>query len=71
MGTVTKEKNISLTREPTASPLSGNIKYSDEINTSLIIEEDVTKNKNLIGKLKDYSVFLLNDVESNFCDKPI
>ena len=36
-----------------------------------MIEEDVTKNKNLIGKLKDYSVFLLNDVESNFCDKPI
>ena len=35
---VTNEKNISLTREPTASLPSGNVEYSDEINTSLMIE---------------------------------
>ena len=27
--TVTKENNMSLTREPTASLLSGNVEYSD------------------------------------------
>ena len=53
-----------LTREPTASILSGNDEYLYEINTSLMIESDVTKKT--IGKLKGDSVFLLNDVESNF-----
>ena len=41
--TVTKEKNISLTREPTHSLLSGNFEDSDEINYSLIIEVDIRK----------------------------
>ena len=40
---VTKENNLFLTREPTASLLSGNVEYSYEINHSLIIEGDVTK----------------------------
>ena len=40
---VTKENNILLKREPTTSLLSGNIKYLDQINTSLIIEADVIK----------------------------
>ena len=44
--TVTKEKNIVFTREPTASLLSGNVEYLDEIDTSLMIDADVTKNKN-------------------------
>ena len=46
---VTKDNNISLTRGPTASLLSGNVEYSDEINTSLMIEANVKK---FIGKLK-------------------
>ena len=48
----TKEKNIFLTRESTASLLSGNIEYSDEINNSLTIEGDVTKNNKSIGNCK-------------------
>ena len=43
---VTKENNILLTRETTASLISGNVEYSDKIDTSLKIESDVTKNKN-------------------------
>ena len=43
--TATKQKDVSLTREPTASILSGNVDYSDEIDTLLMIEADVTKNK--------------------------
>ena len=42
---VTKENNILLKREPTASLLSGNVDYSDEMKHSLMIEVDVTKNK--------------------------
>ena len=60
-----------MTREPTYSLLSGNVKYLDEIDTSLMIESDPTKNKKNIGKLKDVSVFLLNDVEIILHDKPI
>ena len=41
--TVTKENNILLTREPTDLLLSGNVEYSDEINTLLMIEADETK----------------------------
>ena len=44
--TFTKEKNILLTRKPIASLLSGNIEYSDEVNTSLMIESAVTKKQN-------------------------
>ena len=65
----TKEKNIFLTRESTASLLSGNIEYSDEINNSLTIEGDVTKNNKSIAQLKYDSVFLLNYLESTFYDK--
>ena len=36
-----------------------------------MIEADVTKNNKNIVKLKNSSVFLLNDVESNLCNKPI
>ena len=43
--TVTKENNILLTRKHNASFLSGNFEYLDEIDISLIIEADVTKNK--------------------------
>ena len=61
-----------LQREPTAALLSGYIDYSDEINRSLMIERDVTKNKKLnIGQLKDESVFLLNYVESTLHDRQI
>ena len=42
---VTKENNISLEREPTASLLSGDVDYSDEIDTLLIIKVGVTKKK--------------------------
>ena len=42
---VTKEKNIWLTREPTALLLSGNFEYFDKRNILLMIEEDVTKRK--------------------------
>ena len=45
--TVTKENNIFLTRELTASLLSGNVEYLDAIDTSLMIEADVTKNKKI------------------------
>ena len=68
--TVTKENNILLTREPTASLLSNNVEYSDKIDTSLMIEADETKNKNTIGQLKDDYVFLFNDVGSTFHGKP-
>ena len=44
--TVTKENNILLTRKPTPSQLSGNVHYLYEIYTQLIIEADVTENKN-------------------------
>ena len=60
--TVTKENNISLARNPTASLISGNVEHSDKINTWLMIEADVTKDEKTIGQLKYYSVFLLNDV---------
>ena len=60
--TVTKENNISLTREPTASFLSGYVEYPDEMNHSLMIEVDVIKNKESIGQFKYDSVFLLNEV---------
>ena len=60
-----------MTKEPTASLLSGNVEYSDEIYTFIIIEGDVAKNKKLIVQLKDGSVFLLNDVETNVHDNPI
>ena len=43
--TVTKENNLLLTREPPDSILSGNVEYLDEIETLLMIEADVTKNK--------------------------
>ena len=49
--TVTKEKNVLLTREPTESLLSVNIDYLDEIDTSLMIEAHVTKNKITIRKI--------------------
>ena len=58
--TVTKESNIMLTRNPTDSFLSGNVDDSYEMNHLLLIEGDVTKNKESIGKLKDDSLFLLN-----------
>ena len=58
----TKEKNILFTIEPTSSLPSGNVEYSDEINNQLMIEADVTKKKS-IRKLKDDSVFILNQVE--------
>ena len=45
--TVPKENNIFLTRELTASLLSGNVEYLDAIDTSLMIEADVTKNKKI------------------------
>ena len=35
--TVTKEKNILFTREPTTSILSGNVEYFDEIGILLLI----------------------------------
>ena len=60
---MTKENNILLIREPTTSLLSGNVEYSDEINNSLIIEEDVTKNKKSIGKSRYDSMFLLNNLK--------
>ena len=69
--TITKEKNISLTRDTTASLLSGNVEYSDSMNYSVMIEVYLRKNKGSIGQLKDDSVFLLNEVESNFHEKPI
>ena len=36
-----------------------------------MIEADVTKNEQNIGKLKDHSAFLFNDIESMFDNKPI
>ena len=60
--TVTEEKKYLLIREPTASLLSRNVGYSDEMNHSLIIEGEIIKNKESIGQLKDYSFFLLNEV---------
>ena len=41
------------------------------MNHSLIIEVYVTRNKEPIGKMKDNSVFLLNDAEIAFHYKPI
>ena len=60
-----------LTSEPIDSLLSVYVEYSDEMNHLLMIEGDVTKRNKSIGQFKDDSVFLLNDVESNFHDKPI
>ena len=57
-------------REHNDSILSGNVEYSYEINNSLMIEGYAKINKST-GKLRDYSVFPLNDVESTFNDKPI
>ena len=67
---VTKENNIYLTRDPTASLISCNVEYLDEIDASLMIEADATKDKESIRKLKDDSMFILNDLESTFYDKP-
>ena len=55
--------------EPTASLLSRNVEYSDEINTSLMIKVDVKKKS--IGQLRDDSMFLLNDMEIALHDKHI
>ena len=61
-----------MTREPTASLLSGNVDYIDEIDTSLLIEANVIKLKTkTIRKLKYDYVFLLKDVEINLYDKTI
>ena len=69
---VTKENNILLKREPTTSLLSGNIKYLDQINTSLIVEADVIKRtKKTIKKQRVDSMFLFNDVEDILYDRPI
>ena len=69
--TVTKENNIFFTRYPTASILLGNFGYFDEIYTLLMIEEDVTKKPKTIGKLKNGSMFLLNDEKNILYDKLI
>ena len=68
---VTKENNIQLTRDPTASLLSDNVGYLDKVFTSLIIEVDVTIQNKTIRKLKDDYVFLFNDMETTFHDKPM
>ena len=68
--TVTKENNILLKREPSASLLSGNVDHLYEIHTPLFIETDVAKKKK-IRKTEIFSVFLLNDVEITLHDKPI
>ena len=47
--TVTKENNISLTRENTASLLSGNVEYLEENDTLLMIEADVKKHRIIEG----------------------
>ena len=47
--TVTKENNISLTRENTASLLSGNVEYLEENDTLLMIEADVKKHRKIEG----------------------
>ena len=41
--TVTKGNNILLIREHTASFLSGDVEYSDEMKSALMIEGDVKK----------------------------
>ena len=41
--TVTKGNNILLIREHTASLLSGDVEYSDEMKSALMIEGDVKK----------------------------
>ena len=66
-----KENNILLSGEPTSLLLPGNVDYSDKMRHSFMVEGSETKNKESIGKFKDDGVFLLNDVESNFHDKPI
>ena len=38
--------NITLIRGPTASIISGNVKYSYEIDTQLMIEADIAKKSN-------------------------
>ena len=68
---VTKENNIQLTRDPTASLLSDNVGYLDKVFTSLIIEVDVTIQNKTIRKLKDDYLFLFNDMETTFYDKPM
>ena len=41
--TLTKENNIFLARKPIDSLLSVNVEYLDKIDTSLMIEADITK----------------------------
>ena len=57
-----------MTRESTASLLSGNVEYSNEIKNELMIEGYVKKKT--IWKLKD-NCFLWNDVEIILYYKPI
>ena len=69
--TDTKEKNSLFTWEPNNLPLSVIVYYSYEINNSLMIKGDETKNNKSIGQFKDDFLFLLNYAESTFHDKPI
>ena len=68
--TVTKENNILLTREPTASLLSGSLEYLDEMETLLMIEAEVTPTQKIV-KLKDDSVFLFKYAKIILHDKRI
>ena len=45
MGRQLPKREKLLTGEPTASLLSGNDEYSDEIKNSLMIEGDITKTR--------------------------
>ena len=68
---VTKDNNNWLTRNTTDLLLSVDFHYSDEMKISLIIEGDVTENKEYILQLKDDCVFLLNNVKITLHYKPI
>ena len=68
---VTKDKNIQLKSEPTASLLSVHVEYLDETKHSFIIEGYIIKDRDSIGKLIYDSVFLLNYVEITLHDKRI
>ena len=58
---VTKENNISLSMDPTASLPSVIVETSDKHDILIIIESEETPPKNPTGFLKDDASFLLND----------
>ena len=69
--TITKKNITLLTRDNTNLPQFDNVENIGENNNSIMIEAGVTKKLKKKGQLKDYYVYLLNNANYIFQDKPL